>query len=253
MSTRDFAEALLFEEEGTALDFKSAQYTFERATDEEKSELLKDIISFANTFRRSDAYIFIGVMEVKGGRSTVVGVSNHIDDAKLQQFVNSKTNRPIEFSYIPLGLDGKQVALIRIAVQPRPVFLTRDYGRLSKDVVYVRRGSSTGVAKPDEIAEMGKVLASVSPAPNLSAFFVTGDSVAEKSVVLKTTNIDIPPDEDFPKYGVRDVLGTHVSFGSNENYYVECAKYEKARSAVAHVRFRVRNSGIPSQEMSGSC
>ena len=36
-------ERLLHEAEGTSLDFKSAQYPFEHATDEEKSELLKDV------------------------------------------------------------------------------------------------------------------------------------------------------------------------------------------------------------------
>ena len=155
MTIRELAESLLFEEEGGELDFKRAQYKFEQATDAEKSELLKDILAFANAWRRAEAYIFIGVEEVKGARSTVIGITHHIDDAKLQQFVNSKTNRPVDMSYIPLELDGKQVALIQIPLQQRPVFLLKDYGLLSKNTVYVRRGSSTDVAKPDEIARMG--------------------------------------------------------------------------------------------------
>jgi len=44
----DQFEQLLYEEENTALDFKLEQYRFSRATEEEKSELLKDIIGFAN-------------------------------------------------------------------------------------------------------------------------------------------------------------------------------------------------------------
>ena len=50
-------EALLFEEESETLDFKRDQYRFDNATDEEKSELLKDILAFANAWRRADAYI----------------------------------------------------------------------------------------------------------------------------------------------------------------------------------------------------
>ena len=84
--TSKLMEDLLHESEGTSLDFKSAQYPFEHATDEAKSELLKDVLAFANSWRRTTAYILIGVEEVKGGRSNVVGVRNHLDDAT---FTNS--------------------------------------------------------------------------------------------------------------------------------------------------------------------
>jgi predicted HTH transcriptional regulator len=60
MDTRQL-DALLSEDEGTALDFKRDQYPFEDATDEQKSEFLKDILAFANAWRRSNAYILIGV------------------------------------------------------------------------------------------------------------------------------------------------------------------------------------------------
>ena len=76
-----FAESLLNEDESSALDFKRDQYPFSRATDDGKSELLKDVLAFANAWRRSDAYILVGVDEVRGGRSRPVGVSEHLDDA----------------------------------------------------------------------------------------------------------------------------------------------------------------------------
>lgn len=41
-------ERLLYEEESSTLDFKKEQYRFAKATDDEKSELLKDIVGFAN-------------------------------------------------------------------------------------------------------------------------------------------------------------------------------------------------------------
>lgn len=89
---------LLNEDEGGALDFKRDQYPFAGAPPEVKGELLKDILAFANTPRREDAHIIIGVEEVKGGPHRVVGVTLHLDDADLQQFVNSKTQRPVTFS-----------------------------------------------------------------------------------------------------------------------------------------------------------
>jgi hypothetical protein len=50
--TSELFESLLFEEEGTTIDFKKEQYRFVKATDEEKSELLKGILGFANAFPR---------------------------------------------------------------------------------------------------------------------------------------------------------------------------------------------------------
>ena len=72
--TNELFERLLFEEEGTTIDFKKEQYRFVKATDEEKSELLKDILGFANAWRRSATYILIGVEDVRGGKSNVVGI-----------------------------------------------------------------------------------------------------------------------------------------------------------------------------------
>ena len=74
-------ERLLHEPESQSLDFKQAQYRFERASEFEKSELLKDVLAFANSWRRTSAYILIGVQEVKGGRGQVIGIDDHIEDA----------------------------------------------------------------------------------------------------------------------------------------------------------------------------
>ena len=64
-------EALLHEEESSSLDFKRQQYAFEGATDDEKSELLKDVLAFANAWRRNDAYILIGIDEVRGSEANL--------------------------------------------------------------------------------------------------------------------------------------------------------------------------------------
>lgn len=120
---QELLEQLLYEDESNTLDFKRDQYPFGGATDDEKSELLKGIIGFANAWRRSDAYILIGVDEVRGGRSSVVGITDHLDDHSLQQFVNSRTNRPIQFGYEVCPVDGKQIGVIRVEQQERPTYL----------------------------------------------------------------------------------------------------------------------------------
>lgn len=148
-------EQLLHEGESSALDYKRDQYPFVGATDEDKSELLKDILAFANGWRHADGYVLIGVDEVAGGRSTVVGINHHLPENDLQQFVNSKTSRPATFSYRAYPFEGKQVGVITIPQQDRPIYLTKSYGRLQRHVVYYRQGTTTAVASPDDIARMG--------------------------------------------------------------------------------------------------
>lgn len=148
-------EELLHEEESSTLDFKRDQYPFAGATDEEKSELLKDILAFANAWRRTTAFILVGVEEVKGGRSRPVGVTRHLNDNDLQQFVNSKTNRPVSFAYAAYDLGGEQIGIFEIPVQSRPVYLKKPFGKLAPSTVYLRRGSSTDTAQLDELVSMG--------------------------------------------------------------------------------------------------
>jgi hypothetical protein len=168
-------ESLLWKSEGDDLDFKRDQYPFESASRDEKvdkadkAELLKDIVALANAWKTGDGYVLIGVDENPGGRARVVGVDQHLEDASVQQFVNAKVNRPIKFSYVPLQVEGKQVGLIVVGrEQQRPICLTKNYGGLLADLVYMRHGSSTDVAKPDEIARMGSAAAYVEVQPVLA-------------------------------------------------------------------------------------
>ena len=89
------------------------------------------------------------------GRSEVVGVKDHLDDADLHQFVNGKTQRRIEFSYYAVPIEGTTIGVIEIPPQQRPFHLKKGFGKLRANDVYIRDGSSTRVASPDEIAKMG--------------------------------------------------------------------------------------------------
>lgn len=148
---------LLRKSESETLDFKEGQYAFAEGCDIEKGELLKDILAFANSWKETDAFILIGVSEKDGRASGLVRVLNHLPDHSLQQFVNTRTNRPITFNVEAITVDGLELDVIRISrIQKRPIFLAKDFGRVSKGVVYIRRGSSTNIAGADEIAEMGR-------------------------------------------------------------------------------------------------
>lgn len=243
-------DALLFEAEGAELDFKREQYPFEGEDDRTKSELLKDILAFANAWRRTDAYILIGIQEVKEGESVVVGIAEHIDDAKLQQFVNSKTNRPVEFSYTPMSFRSKQIGVIHIPVQDRPIFLTRDYGALRRNTVYLRRGSSTDEARPDEIARMGQAVSEgLKLKPLLVPMLAIGSDWSElveattfKTVCLKHLEIESLPDYSPPQPS--GPFGMPLYFGhTNSAFYRDRAEYLRFCSKLRPIRMAVRNDG----------
>ncbi|RJQ86687.1 MAG: ATP-binding protein [Desulfobacteraceae bacterium] len=244
-------ESLLYEEEGVDLDLKSDQYRFTRASDDEKSELLKDILAFANAWRHADAFILIGVKEIKGGRSEVVGISATLDDAAIQQFVNNKTQRPITFSYSNSTFESKQIAVIHIPLQQRPFYLKRDFGRLKKETVYVRRGSSTDIATLDEISRIGAHSYATAGAPELSVSFADpsdrewfSTSIQISSLYLKT-----PRKKDIPDYRSNHGgtgFGLHMtSFDLNVNssYYRELIEYTKKARLMEPVFLAVKNSG----------
>lgn len=245
-------DALLFEAEGAELDFKREQYLFEGADDRTKSEFLKDILAFANAWRRTDAYILIGIQEVAEGESTVVGIAEHIDDAKLQQFVNAKTNRPVEFSYTPMPFRSKQIGVVHIPVQERPIFLTRDYGALRRNTVYLRRGSSTDEARPDEIARMGQAVSEgLKLRPLLVPRLAAGSDWSElvDTTTFETVCLKLPEIKSLPDYSPPQPSGP---FGMpiyprlehiNSDFYRDRAKHLRFGSKLRPIRMSVRNDG----------
>ena len=73
-----FVENLLSMSEGDVLDFKREQYPL--TNDDEKGELIKDLLAFANGWRMSDAFILVGVAERTGARAEVLGLTKHLKD-----------------------------------------------------------------------------------------------------------------------------------------------------------------------------
>jgi hypothetical protein len=252
MSIDSLISALLFEAEGAELDFKREQYRFSGADDREKSELLKDVLAFANAWRRTDAYILIGVQEVKEAEAEVIGITEHIDDARLQQFVNSKTNRPVEFSYTPTSFQGKQIGVIHIPVQDRPIFLTKDYGSLRRNTVYLRRGSSTDEARPDEIARMGHAASEgLRPRPLLIPQLAMNSDWSNlvEGATFETVQLIHPEIKNLPDYSRSESSGPfgmpiYSSFRhTNSDFYRERAEYLRFGAKLRPIRFCIRNEG----------
>lgn len=245
-------EQLLYEDESPTLDFKRDQYPFEGAGNDEKSELLKDILSFVNGWRRFDAYILIGVEEVKGGRSSVVGVTTHLDDAKLQQFVNSKTQRPAHFTYHQAKLENKDIGVLYIPPQERPLYLKKAFGKLERQTVYIRRSSSTDIASPDEIAKMGQAITFENDSlPLLELQFFDSEKLLPlgNSFEAKTENLNFPDGSDIPDYGNITIPAgpgvSHIipSFEKNRQFYRDMAAYFKQKRETSQIDFYIFNAG----------
>ena len=216
---------LLWQNESETLDFKRDQYPFDSGTDEDRSELLKDILAFANAWRTSDAHILIGVQEVKGSRALVVG-AGHLLNRTLQTFVQSKVNRPITFSYEPVDFESKSIGVVTIPVQDRPFFLTKNYGRFKAETVYIRRGDTTSTANPDEVAQMGAKLESGRAQPVLEFAFADLEkrSKLKTPPVFQTLCLEVPEDAEIPGYGNNYGLIARIN-DENENFYSDLAVY----------------------------
>ncbi|MBU4467675.1 MAG: ATP-binding protein [Candidatus Omnitrophica bacterium] len=242
---RDLIEQLLNESESSVLDFKESQYPFEKASDEQKSELLKDILAFSNAWRRSDAYIMIGVKEVKGGRSIVMGIDAHIDEAKIQQFVNIKTNKPLLFSCVATKFEGKQLAIIKIPIQEKPVYITKDFGSLKKEVVYIRRGTSTAIASPDEIYKMG--LSSAEAQIRAIADFEFGDKSNQvglgTSLAIECSYNEVEAEPQLQPDSKNSLFSPIKLDIYNEPKYKDYAEYVVKAGLLRPILFVIRNTG----------
>lgn len=269
--TPEQLEQLLYEEESPTLDFKRDQYAFSKATEEDKSELLKDILGFANCWRRSDAFIVVGVEEVQGGRSIVHGISDHLQDHSVQQFVNNLTNRPVQFGYEACEIEGKQVGVVRIELQRRPIYLKRDYGKLKKGKVYVRRGSSTDPMKPadpDEIAHMGTEQNVGTKEASLAVEFAELDreKAMGENIEWAAEYCEVPSAKEIPKLSKRrpgpvqfpgggtihipDLSSVGMHDRLNPHFYHELANYVFTNRLVRKIRLVVTNTGdVPANDV----
>ena len=151
---QELVKSLLEMEEGPSIDFKSSSYKF--SNDHFKALFVKDIISMANTPRRESSYILTGISQYSDGKKEIKGVTEHPDDANLQQLLIGKVRPLPTFHY--RSLQYKNVSLGIIEILPKkagPYVPIKDFGdTLHRDVVYFRRGSSNDVARPEDLREI---------------------------------------------------------------------------------------------------
>ena len=115
------------------------------SSDKAKAEIAKDVISIANAHGTTNGYIIYGINPQLD--NPFLGISTSIDDATIQQIVNSKINKPIEFIYYEQKVKKVKIGILVIEKeQIRPFMVTKDCGVLKKGTIPIRRGSSSSLA-----------------------------------------------------------------------------------------------------------
>jgi tetratricopeptide (TPR) repeat protein len=121
---------------------------------DEKAEFIKDVIALANS--ASDAgYLILGVDDSK----CYIGVHN-LEEEKLQQVAYTYIEPAVQLrtEVVPISTPSPLlIGVIEVQKSSRPHKVARAIGRLSKDDVFVRRGSTISQATPEEIIHMHRV------------------------------------------------------------------------------------------------
>lgn len=250
---------LLLKGEGNDVDFKQEQYPFPHGPEPKRAEILKDILAFANAWRTDDAYILIGVGEDEQKRPVVLGTEDHFNPADLQQYVNAnggKLNRPADFHYVIVDLDGKRIGVLHVPLQNRPLFAKKNMGfdpvnrnrppTILENTVYYRRGDSTFIATPDETIEMFRADSQpVVRHPALELEFADPFLRTRLGLQLNLALdgrkcVDAPRLEGRPDmFDMMPVLGR----GTNADYYRELVAFVHLYRTHPPVGFTIRNTG----------
>lgn len=241
--TNELLTALRYKSEGTDIDFKSAQYRFIGGSEDDKGEMLKDILAIANAWRDGPGYILLGFKDQRPHAAEVVGISQSIDDAKVQQFVHGKVKPKLTFHYEEHFYEGKTIGVLSIPKQKRPFYLSHAYGKLKSNVVYVRRGSSTDEAEPPEIAAMALADAGRGDIRvDLSVLTPDNDQLPDTFVRRYLQFTEKFPDYERPRNTgplglyIRPLVG-----GDNSRFWREYAEYLRVGAGLILMQFVLLN------------
>jgi len=145
-----------------------------------------------------------------------------------------------------MEFDGKQIGVIHIPQQKRPFYSRVNYGVVAKNIVYVRRGSSTAPAMPDEIASMGAdQISQIAPEPilSLSLWNASNGEPLGTNIEIGSVAVSCPPKESISDYSEKKngfEIGTHFV---NHDYHREVAQYLTFHLLLNEFTFQVTNVG----------
>lgn len=136
-------KALLKQNEGPKLDFKEK---LDLSTESGKKELAKDVLAIANT-QGGRGHIILGI---KDKTKEVVGVEPDIHfEERIQQVLALRCDPPVTVRAEEVVFSGKLLVVITIFRS-----FNKPHQMLQTGAFYLRRGSTTDMARRDEIAGM---------------------------------------------------------------------------------------------------
>ena len=151
MNAEEFRK-LLGRGEGETLDFKVDCYDPKKS----RGDFIKDLLAMANTPRESPSYIAFGVRWSPESGCELIGVTNQLDDADLQNALGHDRVQPNpRFTYTPLEIDGVQVGVIEVPIGlDGPYTPIKEIDGLQAGAVYYRRGSQNDRAVGRELTRI---------------------------------------------------------------------------------------------------
>ena len=140
---RQKLKQLLKAEEGPKLDFKE---TLHLVNESDKKELTKDVIAMANS-RGGRGYIIFGIQDKT---KKVVGI-NTCDflEEQIQQIIYNRCDPPVPISIDFVEYENTMLAVLTVFRSSH-----KPHMMLQNGAFYVRRGSTTDVARRGEIANL---------------------------------------------------------------------------------------------------
>lgn len=135
--------ALLQKPEGTKLDFKEQMHL---RTDSEKKELAKDVCAIANA-KGGRGYILFGVED---HTKRIIGIEEKkYREEQIQQIISQRCDPPVQISFEIISVENKALGVLTIFKSNQKPHQIRQTGTF-----YIRRGSTTDIARREEIASM---------------------------------------------------------------------------------------------------
>lgn len=246
-------ERLLRESASDTLVFRAGEYKFEGALNLEKSQLLRDVIGMANSWRRADSFILVGVEQSQSGNPKILGLIQHLDETKIVDFVNSKVQKPIAFHYRAYLYEQKKIGLIHIPLQERPFYLKEDYANLKKYVIYVKRGDSVLEANTEEVSKIKEfVLPEKKAEPVFRVEFANSKKKIPlgKHLTMKTFLIEVTGGDALPDLECAGTIPSEDGFSVfpnpaklNRHYYRELADHFQKIGRVSMIDLCISNLG----------
>lgn len=135
--------ALLQKSEGTKLDFKEQMLL---RTDSDKKELAKDVCAIANS-KGGRGYIIFGVEDKT---KKIVGIEEvKYREEQMQQIISQRCDPPVQIAFEIVNIENKSLGVLTIYKSNQKPHQIRQTGTF-----YIRRGSTTDIARREEIASM---------------------------------------------------------------------------------------------------